>query len=75
MNTKTEVFQFTVRDHKTGETRTAAHMATKTFIEAAKGFIIEGSRRAVDSSLVDKDGKADIGVQPGHSSASKGDRH
>jgi hypothetical protein len=72
MNNKTEVFQFTVRDHKSGETKTAAHMATKSFIEAAKGLIIEGSRRAIDSALVDKDGKADISVQPGHSSGHGG---
>jgi hypothetical protein len=70
---KTEVFQFTVRDHKTGTTKTAAHMATRTFIEAAKGLIIEGSRRAVDSSLVDNSGKADASVQPGHTSGKKSD--
>jgi hypothetical protein len=70
---KMEVFQFTVRDHKSGTTKTAAHMATKSFIENAKGTIIEGSRRAVDSSLVDESGKADGSVQPGHSSGSKSD--
>ena len=65
---KTEVYQFEVRDHVAGTTKLAAHMATREFIEAAKGTIVEGSRRAVDSALVDKSGKADISVQPGHSS-------
>jgi hypothetical protein len=65
---KTEVYQFEVRDHATGTTKLAVHMATREFIEAAKGTIVEGSRRAVDSTLVDSNGKADASVQPGHSS-------
>jgi hypothetical protein len=64
---KTEVYQFEVRDHA-GATKLAAHMATREFIEAAKGTIVEGSRRAVDSALFDGNGKADISIQPGHSS-------
>ena len=65
---KVEVFQFEVRDHAAGTTKLAAHMATEDFIKAAKGTIVEGSRRAVDASLVDANGKADASVQPGHSS-------
>ncbi len=61
---KTEVFQFEVWDHSAGAPKLAAHMATREFIEAAKGTIVEGSRRAVDSALVDRNGKADISVQP-----------
>jgi hypothetical protein len=65
---KTEVYEFEVKDHATGTTKLAAHMATQEFIKAAKGTIVEGSRRAVDSTLVDANGKADASVQPGHSS-------
>jgi hypothetical protein len=65
---KIEVFQFEVRDHATGATKIAAHMATRDFIKTAKGAIVEGSGREVESSLVDENGKADIRVQPGHSS-------
>lgn len=68
---KTEVFQFTVWDHRSGATKVAAHMATRGFIKMAKGTIVEGSRREIDSSLVDQDGKADISVQPGHTSRPK----
>ena len=68
---KTEVYQFEVWDHATGTTKLAAHMATREFIEAAKGTIVEGSRRAVDSALVDANGKADSSVQPGHSSQNR----
>ncbi|HTW36340.1 MAG TPA: hypothetical protein VMD53_17090 [Rhizomicrobium sp.] len=68
MVSKMDVYQFEVRDHATGAMKLAAHMATRAFIETAKGTIVEGSRRAVDSALVDANGKADISVQPGHSS-------
>jgi hypothetical protein len=68
---KTEVFQFTVRDHHADSPKVGAHMATRRFIEMAKGTVVEGSRREIDSSLVDKDGKADISVQPGHTSRPK----
>ena len=71
---KTEVFQFTVWDHQAGSAKVAAHMATRGFIEMAKGTIVEGSRREIDSSLVDENGKADISVQPGHTSRPKSDR-
>ena len=66
-----EVFQFTVWDHQAGSTKVAAHMATRRFIEMAKGIIVEGSRREVDGSLVDENGKADVSVQPGHTSRPK----
>lgn len=72
--TKTEVFQFTVLDHQAGSPKLAAHMATRRFIEMAKGTIVEGSRREIDGSLVDENGKADISVQPGHTSRPKSDR-
>jgi hypothetical protein len=65
---KTEVYQFEVRDHAAGTTKLAAHMGTREFIKTAKGTIVEGSGREVDNSLVDENGKADISVQPGHSS-------
>lgn len=48
---KTEVFPFTVRDHEAGSTKVAAHMATRRFIEMAKGTIVEGSCSEIDSSL------------------------
>jgi hypothetical protein len=70
---KTEVFQFTVWDHQAGSAKLVAHMATRRFIDMAKGTIVEGSRREIDSSLVDENGKADIGVQPGHTSRPESD--
>jgi hypothetical protein len=70
---KTEVFEFTVWDHQSGAAKVAAHMATKRFIEMAKGAIVEGSGREIDNSLVDENGKADISVQPGHTSRPKSD--
>lgn len=68
---KAEIFQFAVWDHQAGSTKVAAHLATRRFIEMARGTIVEGSRREIDSSLVDENGKADSSVQPGQTSRPK----
>jgi hypothetical protein len=71
---KTEVFQFEAWDQAAGATKTAAHMATREFIQMAKGAIIEGSGREIDSSLIDGNGKADISVQPDRTHAPRSPR-
>lgn len=68
---KTEVFPFTVRDHEAASTKVVAHTASLRFIELAKGTIVDGSRREIDSSLVDERDNADVNVQPGHTSRPK----
>jgi hypothetical protein len=63
MNTTT-VHKFTRLHPQKGVRVTAERMATLQFIAKAKGKIIPGTGRDVDSVFVDADGQANISIQP-----------
>jgi hypothetical protein len=53
-----------VWDQTKGEGVIAPRMGTRQCVDMAKGKIIAGTEREIDSSMVDGNGQADIKIQP-----------
>ena len=58
-----KVFRYMIRDPSSGEEREMPRMATRKFIRAIGGAVIEGSDIEVPGSSIDKNGQAII-AQP-----------
>ena len=61
---KVKVYQFKVWDQTKGEGVIAPRMGTRQCVDMAKGKIIIGTEREIDSSMIDGNGQADIKIQP-----------
>jgi hypothetical protein len=61
---KVKVYKFKNYDINKDESPVAARMATRKFIQMARGQIIEGTVREIDASLLDGNGQAPIDFQP-----------
>lgn len=62
--TKVKVYKFRQYDVFADRNLVAPHMATRQFIEMAKGEIIENTEREIAGSLIDDNGQAKIEIQP-----------
>jgi hypothetical protein len=61
---KVKVYKFEVWNQATGMNKVALRMATRECIAMARGRIIEGTEREINSSLLNENGQADISIQP-----------
>jgi hypothetical protein len=61
---KVKIYKFKVWDNDAGENKIAPRMATREFVAKARGEVMEGTEREIDSSLLDENMQAPINIQP-----------
>jgi hypothetical protein len=61
---KVKVYKFRKYDASRDKHTLAPRMATRQFIEMARGEIIANTEREIDGSLIDENGQAEIKIQP-----------